>query len=89
MSWSFSPVKLNYPAFRELRRSEEARAWVSRVGEAMAAAASARSGQQYDFRLSAGRSRARGVVAPTTPEAARDSQENLTLLKVLTAGRRA
>ena len=87
--WKFSKPELNPAGFRELRRSPQAQAWVSRVGEAMAAAASRMSGERYDFRLAPGRNRARGVVAPGTLAAMRDSRTNLTLLKVLDAGRRA
>ena len=87
--WSFSETKLNIPGFRELRKSPGAQAWVGRVGAAMAAAASARSGEAYDFQLSASKRRARGVVAPSTTDAARDSLKNLTLLKVFDAGRSA
>lgn len=88
-NWSFSDTKINTAAFRALRKSPEAQAWVARTGRAIAAAASSRSGQSYDFQMSKGRSRARGVVAPASPMAARDSLRNLTLLKVLDAGRNA
>lgn len=88
-NWSFSDTKLNYPGFDALRKSPGAQEWVGRVGAAMAAEASARSGEVYDFRLSRSRSRARGVVKPKSAAAARDSAANLTLLKVFDAGRTA
>ena len=87
--WTLSDTKLNIGGFRALRKSPGAQAWVTRVGEAIAREASAMSGLPYDFRLGPGRSRARGVVAPASGDAARDSLKNLTLLRAMGVGRRA
>ena len=85
--WKLGPVKLNYRGFHQLRTSHAAWAWVDRVGEAIAARASALSGEKYGYRRSPGRTRARGVVKAATTEAARDSAANLTLLRAMGAGR--
>lgn len=84
--FKMGPIKLNVAAFRALRTSEAAKALVMRSAEAIAAAAS-ESGYPYNAKQSPGRNRARAVVAPSTPEAARDSAANLTLLRSLDAGR--
>ena len=88
-SWALSDTKLNIEGIRAVRKSPGAQAWVSRVGEAIAREASAMSGLPYDFQLSPGRTRARGVVSPASGDAARDSLKNLTLLRAMGVGRRA
>jgi len=87
VTWRFEGIRLNNAGFVALRRSAEAQAAVARIGEAIAAAASAQSGEEYDYKPSPSRRRARGVVAPSSVAAALDSQTNLTLLRAMDAGR--
>jgi len=76
-------VKLNYKGFRELRRSPAVKADLLRRGQRIAEAA----GPGYIAQESPGRNRARVVIIPDTYEAAVDSLQNLTLIRVMDAGR--
>ncbi len=87
MTFKMGPVKLNRAAFRALRTSDGAKRAVKKAADQIAADASRRSGEEYEAHESKGRNRARAVVTPGTYEAARDSAENLTLLRSMDAGR--
>lgn len=86
-AWKFESIRLNHAGFAALRKSPEAQAAVAQMGEAIAASASAQSGEEYDYKPSPSKRRARGVVAPESAAAALDSQTNLTLLRSMDAGR--
>lgn len=86
-NWQLTNYRLNIAGFRALRTCPAAKEWASGVARKIAAAASAASGEAYDARESPGRNRARAVVSPATPAAARDSLQNLTLLRSMGAGR--
>lgn len=76
-------IKLNIPGFRELRKSEGAKALVNGAAGRIASAC----GDGYVAEESPGRNRARAIVHPDTTEARIDSLKNLTLLRNLRAGR--
>lgn len=80
-------IKLNNAAFKALRKSPAAQALVMNAAQKIAAQASAQSGESYEAHPSPGRNRARAVVVPMTADAARDSAENLTLIRSLNAAR--
>lgn len=76
-------VRLNLAGFRQLRKSEGAKAMVNAAAGRIAAAC----GDGYVAEESPGRNRARAIVHPDTTEARIDSLKNLTLLRNLRAGR--
>ncbi len=85
--FSIVSIKLNNAGFRALRKSPGAQALVMDAARKIAEEASSQSGEAYEAHPSPGRNRARAVVVPMTAEAARDSLENLTLIRSLNAAR--
>jgi hypothetical protein len=77
-------LKLNLKGFRELRTGPAATRLVREAAEKVAGAA----GEGFEAQMSPGKSRARAVVVPTTPEAARQTaEEPARLIAALEAAR--
>lgn len=77
-----SRVRFNFSAFQEIRRSPEVEARLNREVESVLSAV----GNGYQGGVEPGKSRSRGYVVTTTPEAMVSESEDHALLRAIGGG---